>query len=480
MATNFKFSITDLSYDSLVATCQSLATTYFPTWDFGNANDLGRFVLELYLHALEKALWLVNRWCGEFNLLTATERRNVENRARTLGYNIQELSASTGTVVVLFPVATVDKSVAANSIRLTCTGDDGYPVYFENRSAFTLPAGTTRVQLTYDEGKTVSQNATGTGEKYQSVIMTKDSIIDGSVKVSVDGVAWLEVESLAGSSSTDTVFVVERYGDSGVEVIFGDGVMGAIPANDVDINISARTGGGVRGNIAANTALTVDSAPYALTIVSNTAFLGGTDLQELDTIRLLAPIHRRSYNRLCTISDVAAFAQGISGVGRVSVMVSGTNVYIRVVPTDCGIPSDALLATVNSTIAPLLLMGYNLFVFAPCYKGVVVTVTGVAQDGLVADNVKTSVINAINARLNSMAVDDDGNYLNNFGGLLTTDDLVFAIRDEGSLKHGFDLSSPIDNVSFDTSQIVSAGASTINVTVTGGTTLVSFLDRVGS
>ena len=137
MATSFKFNITDLSYDSLIAAAQSLATSLFPSWVFGCANDLGVFVLELYLHALEKALWLVNRWCGEFNLLTATERRNVENRARTLGYDIQELCAGTGTVVFSYsPAATMVMLLPANSIRLICDGDDGNPVYFENAAGF--------------------------------------------------------------------------------------------------------------------------------------------------------------------------------------------------------------------------------------------------------------------------------------------------------------------------------------------------------
>jgi hypothetical protein len=478
MATSFKFNITDLSYDSLIAAAQSLATSLFPSWVFGCANDLGVFVLELYLHALEKALWLVNRWCGEFNLLTATERRNVENRARTLGYDIQELCAGTGTVVFSYVPGNDGHVVAPNSIRLICDGDDGNPIYFENAVGFSFSPESTSVALTFLEGKTISQNATGTGMKYQSIVLTTDSIINGSVRVSVGGVPWTEVASLVDSAPTDTVFVVERYGDSGAEIIFGNGVMGVVPTNG--IAITARTGGGVRGNVAANSNLTVDVSPYPLTLVSNTAFTGGTDLQELDTIRLLAPIHRRSYDRLCTAADVAAFAQSIGGVGRVSVSLSGMNVYVYVVPSDNQAPTTDLLAAVTAAITPLLLMGYSLFVLAPVYKGITVTVTGVAQEGLVAANIQTDIANAILARLNSMAIDESGNYLNSFGGILTLNDLIYVIRNVGELQPGFQLTLPTADTTFNPNQIVSAGASTVNVTVTGGTTLVSFLDRVGS
>ena len=332
--------------------------------------------------------------------------------------------------------------------------------------------------LTFLEGKTISQNATGTGMKYQSVVLTTDSIINGSVRVSVGGVPWTEVASLVDSAPTDTVFVVERYGDSGAEIIFGDGVMGVVPTNG--IAITARTGGGVRGNVAANSNLTVDVSPYPLTLVSNTAFTGGTDLQELDTIRLLAPIHRRSYDRLCTAADVAAFAQSIGGVGRVSVSLSGMNVYVYVVPSDNQAPTTDLLAAVTAAITPLLLMGYSLFVLAPVYKGITVTVTGVAQEGLVAANVQTDIANAILARLNSMAIDENGNYLNSFGGIMTLNDLIYVIRNVGELQPGFQLTLPTADTTFNPNQIVSAGSSTVNVTVTGGTTLVSFLDRVGS
>jgi len=48
------------------------------------------------------------------------------------------------------------------------------------------------------------------------------------------------------------------------------------------------------------------------------------------------------------------------------------------------------------------------------------------------------------------------------------------------LQPGFQLTLPTADTTFNPNQIVSAGSSTVNVTVTGGTTLVSFLDRVGS
>jgi hypothetical protein len=477
MATKYKFEITDLNYDSLVATCRTLASSYFPSWDFDNPNDLGRYVLDLFLHAVDRMLWLVNRWCGEFNIFTATERQNVEARAQSLGYPVRVLTASGGTVSMTFIPSSVARVVGARTIKVSCDGVDGRKVYVENRNTFTIGSLVKDIQQPFDEGESYTLNVVGTGNKFQEFAIDRAYVIDDSVSVTVDADPWTEVDNFGASGPTDKHFIVESFGDTQSRVIFGDGMNGAIPVNGSAIAITSRIGGGTRGNLLANTFTTVEASPQTVTIDSNSAFTGGADREDIERIRLLAPLRRRAYDRLVTILDVKTFAESLAGVERAKVYLTGKTVYVRVVPSGGGVPSGQLLTDVANAITPKLIMGYGNVVVAPAYVAVTITITGEALDGYVASEVAASVHTDILNRLNPVAKNDNGVYLNDFGKALNLDDIIYVVRQNGLLKPGFTVDAPTQAITLSNDQILIDTGSVVTVNVTGGTSLVTFTDN---
>ncbi len=474
MATKFQFNITDLNYDSLVASCRALASSYFPNWEFDNPNDLARFTLDLFLHGLDRLMWLANRWAREFNLLTAIERQNVEGRARVLGYPVSGLVASTGNVNMTFTTLGTSRSVAANAITLSCDGEDGEKVYLQNKVGFTIPSNTTDVAQIFEEGQLVSQSETGTGKKFQEIVLNKAKVIDGTVKVVIDSVEWEEVDGLVVAGAEDTVYVVEPFGDTKTKIVFGDGVYGAMPPATMAMALSFRSGGGVRGNLLSTTSFSIDSTPYSFAIANHAAFTGGSERENIERIRLLAPLHRRAYDRLVTAYDVRGFVEGLAGVARAKVSVTSGVVYIYVVPVGGGVPSNDLLNSIDSAVSEKLVMGFTPFVAAPAYLPVTITVVGVAQDYLVATEVENSVETDILARLNPVAVDANGEYLNDFGRSLMLDDLIYVIRQNGAMKPGFTIVVPTSAIAVGDNQILTHVASTVSVSATGGTLLIEF------
>ncbi|MFH0989827.1 MAG: baseplate J/gp47 family protein [bacterium] len=464
MAAKFTFNITDMNYDSLIAAAKALAETHFPDWEFDNENDLGKFALDLYLHALDKALWLVNAWSGEWNILTARERKFVEARALALGYPIKTLVASIGTISVQFDSNPNPRTVGQFEIQASVLGADGEMIYYENSESFTIPSLIENMTIAVVEGRSISQTLVGTGRPYQATMITDRNVINGSVRVKVGGVSWTKVSSFTESISTSKHFIVEYLGDSFSRVVFGDGIYGAMPGLNAKILIDSRIGGGTRGNIAAaDKVQTVENSPYAVVIVASSSMAGGQDLEAIDKIRLLAPRLRRAYDRVVNIEDIDAAVNAIEGVERCLVSLVSKTVVVRIIPAGGGDPSSALLNSVFEYLYSRILLGYTLSVIAPSYRPVDIVVTGIARPGLVGSEVQASLTADLLRRLNPTVQNVD--YIVEFGVSLTLTDIMDVITNNGSLLAGFVVTSPVETVAVgDTEILTNIGSSvTINL-----------------
>jgi hypothetical protein len=469
MATRYKFTITDLSFDSLVESCRNLAASYFPSWQFDNPNDLGRFALDLYLHAVDSALWVINAWVNEFNIITARERRNVESRAKALGYPVKGLVAATGNASLIFTALGSLRNVDKFAIQLSADGEDGNKVYCENSAAFTIPSNITTVTVDMVEGKSYQQSATGTGKPFQEILIREQSVITGSVGVTVDGVEWDEVESFASALAADTVFMVEWVGERFARIVFGDGVNGAVAGTSLAIVISGRIGGGTRGHLLSDTIKKVEVTPYPISSVNaNSELSGGQDIEDIDRIRVNGPVHRRMYDRLGQIRDVKLYVESLGGVARGKAYLIGKMIYLRIVPNGGGIPSQQLLTNVRTAVLDKIIMGYSITVAAPAYKTATIAVHGTARSGLLVSEVQLSIQTTILNRLNTLAKDENGVYLNDFGRYVQLDDLIYAIRQDDSFKPGFVVTAPVSAIVMNPDEIITDVGSTVTVTIDGG------------
>jgi len=82
----------------------------------------------------------------------------------------------------------------------------------------------------------VTQEESSDGSVSQTFTVNYIPVLeDIEVEVTVDDVQWTEVSSLSGQSSTATVYTFDYTTG---ELVFGDGVNGAIPTNGADIDIT--------------------------------------------------------------------------------------------------------------------------------------------------------------------------------------------------------------------------------------------------
>ena len=174
---------------------------------------------------------------------------------------------------------------------------------------------------------------------YQTYQLSNSSVINDSVKITINGVEYQKVEYLIDSASYDPVYSVYTNSEGLTFVIFGDGVSGRIPPNGIQIYSTYRIGGGTVGNVASNTIKYVTkvpsmSIPAGLSVLNQDiltpgdgAATGGADAESTDSIRINAPLSIRAINRAVSLTDYAYLAVQVSGVSKA---IASADVYTSI------------------------------------------------------------------------------------------------------------------------------------------------------
>jgi predicted phage baseplate assembly protein len=248
-----------------------------------------------------------------------------------------------------------------------------------------------------------------------------------------DWVPWIEVESFADSGPADTHYVLDSV--SG-EVQFGptirqpDGAeraYGALPPKNQQIRFGRyRFGGGIIGNVGANT-LTVlkSSIPYVARVNNRIGAAGGLDQELLEAAKMRAPQALRTRGRAVTAEDFEHLARQASlSVARARCIQARTDgsdapppgtVEVLIVPAVTGRaspqmlqPPPELIEEVRRYLDDRRLLGTNLVVDSPAYVGIAVEATVVIQRHASADRVRQEVGERLARYVDPLAGGPDG------------------------------------------------------------------------
>jgi predicted phage baseplate assembly protein len=270
------------------------------------------------------------------------------------------------------------------------------------------------------------------GTANQSFTLSSTPVLDGSLVLTVDEgsgpVPWTQVDDFAASGPNDLVYMLDPTTGA---IQFGDGVEhGHIPVANLS-NPSAsivatiyQFGGGANTNIAAGTSLTlmtgltgIDAANIAIPFAAD----GGTDEESLPDAIARAPQVLTSQNRAVTATDFELLATQAGPVSRAKALplynpnfpgidVPGTVTVIIVPNIDAPapMPSSALLRTVCAYLDQRRLVTTELYVIAPTYVPVTVSLQVLAQPDADTGTVENSVEAAISGFLDPRSGGSDG------------------------------------------------------------------------
>jgi len=353
-------------YASILADMTTLIPNFSPSWTNRDTADFGMTLLELFSYMGDILNYYIDRAANESFITTATQRQSVLELAKMLGYTPTDAAAATVTLTfqnstgsdITLPVLTqVATSLVANSTTAQ--------VVFETDSAVTVPAkagainGSATVNAT--QGETISNEIIGVsdGTSSQTFALFNKSVISNSIKITVGGVNYEQVQYLIDASSYSPVFSTITDAEDVTYITFGDSVSGRIPPNGAQIYATYRVGGGVIGNVASNNIKYVINVPGGtipagitvanqdISVSGDGAATGGAEAETTDSIRINAPLSVRSINRAVSLSDYSYLAVQVAGVSKaISTADVYTSVTVYLAPVgDPGVAADNVTPT---------------------------------------------------------------------------------------------------------------------------------------
>jgi hypothetical protein len=326
-------------------------------------------LLELFAYMGDLLNYYIDRSANEAFIGTASQRDNVLQIARLLGYKPVENTASNVTLTFYNSTAgslTVPANTRVATTALTSTSST--QIVFETNEALVVPAkvGTVNgsAQVGAKQGTTVYNEVIGTsnGQLNQVYKLSQTSVINNSVSITAGGITYVQVPYLIDYTGYDAVFSIYTNAAGVSYIVFGDGVSGRVPANSSVIYATYRVGGGIAGNVGPNTIKTILTNNQVGLSVINTYYgsptddgsaTGGTDAEATDSIRINAPLSLRSLNRAVSLADYAALvkAAGVTKASAVADVYSSVTVFF--VPYgDSGVLTDGVTPSpiFNATI----------------------------------------------------------------------------------------------------------------------------------
>ena len=346
---------TDRDFDSIRLRLENLLRGVFPDWtDFQTAN-FGVILMELPSFVGDVIGFYENNSGRESRITTTTQRKNMVALAKLLGFIPENNKAATADLTVTLDAPPIDdfNLAIAQVVRTKQVTD---PVEFQFLTALTIPAGTNppTATVTVENSEPQVDQFQSDGLPNQEFELSQTPFVDDSAIVVASNGAYSQVINFLSSSSSDREFIVVVDQNDRATIKFGNGTNGEIPVGTIDVDY--KTGGGEVGNVEATDisviegTFTDDSANPVTVSVNNVAkATGGSERQNIEQIRVLAPEQARVLNRTVAREDYEINARRLGEVARALMLTSDQEAGIAentgrrfIIPKGGGTPSKAL------------------------------------------------------------------------------------------------------------------------------------------
>lgn len=376
---------TDRDFASIRSRLYKLIASVFPTWTDQNVTNFGNILLELFSFVGDTLSFYQDNQARESRMITATQRKNVINLAKMLGYTPSGSRAAQATETFTLSRVPVGDVVIPAGAKLF-TANITAPVAFQLLAPVTIPGGTNPPtgSGTVENSSSTEDTFTSSGLPDQLFQLSQSPYVDESAVVSASNGSYTQVDNFLDSIATDRVYTVSVDQNGVATITFGDGVSGTIPTDT--ITVAYKTGGGSSGNVDAGTIKNLAGAftdslgnTVNITCTNPQKAQGGIDPQTVAQIKVAAPASVKATNRNVSIDDFEIHAEEVAGVARALMTTSNEDPGVAensgilyVVPDGGGVASSTLLAAVvtQSTVTYKPTLTFRLAVQSADYLAV--------------------------------------------------------------------------------------------------------------
>ncbi len=174
--------VTDRDFEAMFLRLQKLVKSVFPTWTDFAASNFGVIELKLFCFVFDVLAFYQENQAAEAFIATATQRRNLLNLAKLMGYQPPGASASQTTVVVTFaaPVQATTVVAAGRTVR---TAEVTEPIVFQVLTEATIPAGDSEISLLVEHSTSHEETFASTNLANQEITLGATPFLDDGLYV---------------------------------------------------------------------------------------------------------------------------------------------------------------------------------------------------------------------------------------------------------------------------------------------------------
>jgi Baseplate J-like protein len=191
-------------------------------------------------------------------------------------------------------------------------------------------------------------------------------------------------------------------GGKGTTIRFGDGTFGSLPTPGMTLEVTYRVGGGLTGNVAADTITIVAAEPAAAVLSCTNPFpaAGGTDAETPQQIRDRAPQAFAAHPlRIVRPADYVAAAESLPWVQQAGTRFRWTGSWLTALTAADPVATEQPTLPDTAMLTDLLnrrrLAGYESYVLPPRYVSVDLQITLCANPAYFGADVEAAVLTAL-------------------------------------------------------------------------------------
>ena len=252
----------------------------------------------------------------EQNIYTAQQPESIYGLSRLTGHDATRGFAATGEIEFRWKVGSDLGKIAGTGLNidarseLKCENNGLTYTLLTSQEKFRLEKSNKyKTATAIVQGQFEQQTFTGTGEPMQSYNAQTNTLTDHSmVSVSVNGEKWTKHESMYDLLNEEKGYIIKTGVSGGLDIYFGTGNFGAMPAAGADIVVEYVKHKGFAGNLDDGQDIILkwdaegtdsngdgfDLNEYLEVTVTSSPKMGG-DAESTDFTKLMAPLASKSY-----------------------------------------------------------------------------------------------------------------------------------------------------------------------------------------
>jgi hypothetical protein len=464
------------AYSDLYQYMVTLKRAVCENWTDESPSDVGMQLLHLFTVLAQYIVDSAELAKNNTFLGTTTDREAMRQICALIGYTLGEGTPASVTMTFTNEAGHPGFTIPKGTQVATAEDSDNDAIIYEVGADVVVAAGVTSTEVVCSQGETVYDEILGSsvGTARQTFRLAGSSVIRHSEIVTVyNGLVetiWTLVSDFTESAPTDTHYRVETDSEGRYQIIFGDGINGAIPPMQRDsIKATYRTGSGTVGNVGAGYITEILSTVQYVEAVENLSEAsGGTNEETIEHARIFAPASIRTLERAVTLADIETLCEAFTsttygGIAQARAHTVGSYLaQVSIVPRSGGVPHAGLRTEINTYLAARAMVGTTIEATAPNYFEVDITASlsvlpSYNLDAVVAD-VQARLVRYLSPTYQDPAT---GLYPHEFGRNIYISDVYGVIRNTPGVDF-CQVILPTADVLVESYQIAVPGTITIN------------------